>query len=102
MLREADELGHRAEVLIEVVELICARARTGGEAGKTVQRAINATIVGEIHQVGAGSWDRVCDSVLVGMNVSERAERVAAINVGEIQERRGGAGGIEGADRTLI
>ena len=63
MLGEADKLRHGTEVLIEVVELIRAGTRACGESGEPIQRAVNAAVVREIHQVCARRRDCVCQGV---------------------------------------
>jgi hypothetical protein len=83
MLREGNELRHRAQRLIQAVELIAAAAGSGRKAGIAVQCPVDSAVIGEIH-------DDLCvvidlherQAVLIGMNVRDRTEvRRTAINM---------------------
>jgi hypothetical protein len=69
VLGKADEL--RPEILIEIVTLIGARARTCIESRKSVEPALNAAIVGEIQQgvarIAARKDEGKSQRMLVGM-----------------------------------
>ena len=69
MLREADELRHRAQILVEVVELVNARARTTIQPAESVERTVDAAVVGEIDQsvtqIAARGGNRVRERMLV-------------------------------------
>src|ERR1700758_1760093 len=102
MLRESDELRHRSQILVKIVELVCAGAGAGCKSAITIQRAIDATVVGEIHQVIARWQNHVSESVLVGMNVRERSQRIASVDMRQIYKWRTRACRIAGIDRAFI
>src|SRR5580704_15029152 len=95
MFREANELSHRPQILIEVVELISARAGTRSEAGESVQRAIDSAVIGEIHQIHRRArWNHVRQRMLVRVNMRRGRNGDASIDVGKIDKRRIRARGI--------
>ena len=88
MLREGNELRHRAQRLIQAVELIAAAAGSGRQTGITVQCAVDSPVIGEIHDDLRVVVDLdECQAVLIRMNVRDRTEiRRTAINMGQVQE----------------
>ena len=86
MLRKGNELAHRSQRLVQVVELITSAAITSGQAAIAVERAINSSIVCEI-QYGFTVRDHEVEIVLIGMNMRNRSKiRRAAIHVCQVQE----------------
>ncbi len=106
MLRKADELCHRSQILVEIIELIRTRTSAGIQPLKSVERAVNAAVVGEIQQrvarVAARGRNGVRERMLIRMHVGRRGNRVASIDVRKVHERRRRAGRIHYSDAALV
>ena len=94
VLGKADELRAGSEILIEIVALIGARARTCIKSRKSVEPALNAAIVGEISKASpepprtaARKDEGKSQRMLVGMYVGGRANRITSVNLGRVRER---------------
>jgi hypothetical protein len=89
VLGKADELRAGSEILIEIVALIGARARTCIKSRKSVEPALNAAIVGEIGKASPEPPPekmRAKARMLVGMYVGGRANRITSVNLGKVRE----------------
>lgn len=89
VLGKADELRAGSEILIEIVALIGARARTCIKSRKSVEPALNAAIVGEIGKASPEPPPekmRAKERMLVGMYVGGRANRITSVNLGKVRE----------------
>src|SRR3954454_21729773 len=106
MLREADELSQGSQILIEIVELMYSGTCSVIKSGKSIESTINPAVVGEIKQfvprVTADGRNHGGQRMLAGMHMSRRAGRNATVSVGQVHERRRGAGGIAGVDGALV
>ena len=106
MLREADELRHRPEILIEVVELIESRATAAAQARESVKRAVDAAIVREVEQFISGirtqTGDHCRHRVLIRMHMRRRPRRNTTIHMREVYEWSRRTGWVIGVDGALV
>ena len=75
-----DKLRHRAERLVQAVELVAQPAGARSQPGEAVERAVDASIIGEVEKRRAVR-DQEIDPMLVGMDPRNIA---ASVNVRQV------------------
>ena len=84
-LGEGNKLGHRAQGLVQAVELVSAATHAGAQAAEAIKRAVDAAVVGEIHDVlRVVVEQQECERVLGRMDSSDCA---AAVGMGQVEKR---------------